>query len=85
MRGYLKNSKKIGRKKGRGGGSKISVHRDCKNLYRFGAGKRGRKKFGNSRSVCSSYPCPCHPYCKYKFFKRLSNSEYFRYMINSSK
>ena len=83
MRGYQKNlGKKFGRKKARGGGSKKSVHRDCGNVYRLGAGRHGRKNVGNSRAVDGS--CPCHPYSKNKFYRRLCNIKFFEHMIKSS-
>lgn len=73
MRGYQKHSKKqVGKHRARGNNSK-SVDKYGNNLYRLGAGKKGRKKIGNSASDPND--CHCHPLIKPKFLKRVKEKK----------
>ena len=72
MRNWKKGIKSFGRKQARGNASKKSVCRDNSNLYRLGAGNKGRKYHGNSNKTHRS--CPCHPPIKFRHIRRKMNN-----------
>ena len=73
MRSWKKNIESFGRKRARGNKSKKSVCRDNSNVYRLGAGRKGRKYIGNSDKTCKI--CPCHPPIKMKHTRRKMNNK----------
>lgn len=71
MRSWKKRIKTLNRKQARGNQSKQSVMHSLSNLYRFGAGRKGRKYIGNSNKTFDC--CTCHPSIKPAHARRKMN------------